>query len=71
MAPKFLDSSEKRGIPRLDIVYAILLANYVRVLAYERVDKGRIKLYIRQPHAQTDREVEILVHEFPESARKP
>ncbi|WP_104081111.1 hypothetical protein [Cryobacterium sp. Y11] len=70
MASKFLDSSEKHGIPRQDIVYAILHANYVRVLEHERVNKGRIKLYIGHPHGQTDREIEILVHEFPESGEE-
>lgn len=58
------------GIPRQDVVYAILHANYVQVLEHESVDKGRIKLYIGHSHVQTDREIQILVHEFPESGEE-
>ena len=67
VAPKFLDSSKKHGISKEDTIYAILNANYIRVLEHEQTDKGLIRLYIGPRHAQTEREVEILVHEFPGS----
>lgn len=45
----------------------MLHPNYTAVPAEEQPTRGRIILFNGHPHAQTDREVEILVHEFPES----
>ena len=64
MAPKWLDSSKRHGVPKGDQIYAVLNAHFVWELQGEAAT-GRIMLYIGPAHAQTDREVEILVHEFP------
>lgn len=66
MAPKWLGSSEKHGVPKGDQIYAILNAGFTTELIGE-AKVGRIMLYIGPAHAQTDRELEILVHEFPET----
>jgi hypothetical protein len=64
MAPVWRDSAFKHGVPREDQVYALLHPNYTAVLP-ESPARGRIVLFIGHPHAQTGREVEILVHEYP------
>ena len=69
MAPKWLGSSERHGVPPGDQIYAVLNANFVWELQGEAAT-GRIMLYIGPAHAQTDREVEILVHEFPETGQE-
>lgn len=69
MSPRWTESTEKHNIARGDAVHAILHATYVRVLP-EEVSEGRIRLFIGPEHAQTDREIEVLVHDFPDSARE-
>lgn len=63
MAPRWEPSSDKHGIPRNDQVYAILHATYVAELGTS-IDGGTVRLYIGPEHAQTDRELEILVNQF-------
>jgi hypothetical protein len=69
MTPRWEPSSEKHGVPRHDQIHAILHANYVRFLD-EPIAEGRIVIYIGPAHSQTDRELEILVHEHPHSGRE-
>lgn len=69
MAPVWRNSTDKHGVPRQDQVYVLLHPTYRAVLA-DPVPDGRIVLFIGPAHAQTDREVEVLVHEFPESSRQ-
>jgi hypothetical protein len=64
-----LGSSEKHGVPKGDQIYAILNASFATELVGE-AQVGRIMLYIGPAHAQTDRELEILVHEFPETGQE-
>lgn len=45
----------------------MLHATYVAELEDEAPPSGRIKLFIGHPHPQTDREIEVLVHEFPDT----
>ncbi len=61
MAPRWTESSGKHGVPRPDIAYAIAQASYTRLLPGQSIDDGQVWLYIGHPHAQTDREVEVLV----------
>lgn len=63
MAPRWEPSSEKHGVSRQDQIHAILYANFVHELD-EPVKEGRIVLFVGPEHSQTDRELEILVHEF-------
>ncbi len=69
MTPRWEPSSNKHGVPRRDQIYAILHANYVRFLD-EPVEDGRLVIYVGPAHAQTDREIEVLVHEHPETGRE-
>ena len=39
-------------------------ANYRAELAGESIDDGTVWLYIGHPHAQTDREIEVLVNVY-------
>jgi hypothetical protein len=55
-APQWADSADKHGVPRADAVYAIVHATFVRDL-----DRDDIRLYIGPEHAQTERELEVLV----------
>ncbi len=64
MAPKWVGSSERHGIPRADQIYAILNATFEAELVGE-AQEGRIMLFIGRAHQQTDRELEILVNDFP------
>ena len=66
MPPRWEPSSDKHNVPRADQVYAIVYATFVHILG-EPVAAGQIVLYIGPEHGQTDRELEILVHESPES----
>jgi len=66
MPPRWEPSSDRHFVPRRDQVYAIVHATYVRVLD-EPVEFGELVIYIGPEHAQTDRELEILVHEFPDT----
>jgi hypothetical protein len=61
-----MDSSDKHGIQRGDQVHAILNATFSAELVGE-AEVGRIMLYIGPAHPQTERELEILVHEFPDT----
>lgn len=64
VAPRWTDSAEKHGIPRQDQVYAIVHANYKNRLDSEKLDDGDVWLYIGHPHAQTGREIEVLVNVY-------
>lgn len=65
MAPRWETSSLKHGIPRGDQIYAMLHATLVQSLPDEEDGRdGRIRLFIGSAHAQTERELEILVREF-------
>ena len=64
MAPRWTESSGKHGVPRPDIAYAIAQASYTRLLPGQSIDDGQVWLYIGHPHAQTDREVEVLVNVY-------
>jgi hypothetical protein len=44
----------------------IVHANYTVRLDSEKLDDGTIWLYIGHPHAQTRREIEILVNVYPD-----
>ncbi len=61
MAPRWTESSASHGVPRSDVAYAIADAGYARLLAGQSIDDGQVWLYVGHPHAQTDREVEVLV----------
>lgn len=69
MAPRWERSSDKHGVERKDQIFAILNATFVHELD-ETVPDGRIMVYIGPERAQTDRELEILVHEFPDSGEE-
>ncbi|HWH26831.1 MAG TPA: hypothetical protein VNT53_09325 [Pseudolysinimonas sp.] len=66
MAPRWTDSSDKHGVPRADQVFAIVHANYKVKFEGEKLDDGDVWLYIGHPHAQTQREVEVLVNVYPD-----
>ena len=70
MVPRWTDSTNKHGVPRGDQIHALLHPTYVAELVDERPQLGRIMLFIGPPHPQTDREVEILVHEFPSTGEE-
>lgn len=70
MTPRWQPSAEKHGVPRGDIIFAILHATYAGEMVEERPSVGRIMLFIGPPHGQTDREIEVLVHEFPDGDRE-
>ncbi len=69
MVPRWSDSTNKHGVPRGDQIHVLLHPTYVAELR-ESPAAGRIMLFIGHPHSQTDREVEILVHEFPETGQE-
>ncbi|MGG7464312.1 hypothetical protein [Plantibacter sp. YIM 135347] len=62
MAPRWTPSSGKHGIERVDQIYALVHATYVERLLDECGDDGTVTLYIGPVHAQTDRELEVLVN---------
>lgn len=66
VAPRWTESSDKHQIPREDQVHAIVHANYKARLDSEKLDDGDVWLYIGNPHAQTDREIEVLVNVYPD-----
>jgi hypothetical protein len=70
MTPRWAHSSQEHGVPREEQVHVLLHATYTRELRVSDPDRERITLYIGHPHAQTDREVEILVRSFPGTARE-
>ncbi|WP_290473839.1 hypothetical protein [Leifsonia sp. 71-9] len=60
MAPIWTSSTAKHGVPRHDAQYALLHPNYVRDL--EHNDDGTVnRLFIGPAHAQTTRELEVIV----------
>ena len=63
MPPKFLDSADKHGVPRADAVHAIVNATYTRNLG-EGPKGGTKTLFIGPAHAQTDREIEVVVEQY-------
>lgn len=69
MAPRWLGSSDKHDIPKGEQIHAILNATFTAELPGE-AREGRIMLFIGPSHAQTDRELEILVHEFPDTGQE-
>ena len=64
VAPRWEPSSDKHGVDRGDQVHAILNAAYTAELQGEDRDGGTVTLYIGPQHAQTDREIEILVNVY-------
>lgn len=60
MAPRWADSAAKHGVARADAVYAMLHANYIVDLV-DHGDGTVDRLYIGPEHAQTDRELEVIV----------
>lgn len=70
MAPRWETSAEKHGLSRGDIIFAILNATYAAEVVGEVPTAGRIMVFIGPQHAQTDREIEVLVHEYPETDRE-
>jgi hypothetical protein len=66
MTPRWTSSSLKHGVPRADQVWAMVHATYSARLTDESIDDGEVWLYIGHPHAQTDREIEILVTVYPD-----
>lgn len=60
MTPRWTASASKHGIPRADAAYAIAHATFI---GHPDPDDGSIMLYIGPEHAQTDRELEILVRD--------
>lgn len=70
--PEWTESTSKHGVARADAIYAMLHATYTDVLADEPRDKGQVRLFIGPRHAQAlaDDEIEVLVHEFPDSGEQ-
>lgn len=64
MAPRWITSSEKHAIPRADQIWAMVHPNYQTELPGESIDDGTVWLFIGHPHAQTDREIEILINVY-------
>lgn len=62
MAPTFRESSKKHGFTERDITYAIANATFVRTI--EQDAESDVVLFIGPEHAQTKRELEVLVRQF-------
>lgn len=60
MAPIWVHSAGKHGVARRDAMYALLHPNYVHDLA-DNLDGTVNRLFIGPEHAQTDRELEVIV----------
>ena len=60
MVPQWADSTRKHGVARADAVYAMVHATYAVQLA-DNGDGTEDRLYIGPEHAQTARELEIIV----------
>jgi len=60
MTPRWADSTGKHGVARGDAVYAMLHATYTVQLA-DNGDGTIDRLYIGPVHAQTARELEVIV----------
>ena len=67
--PHWEPSSDKHGVPREAQIYAILHATFADQLATEP-NGDVIMLYIGPEHAQTDREIEVLVRRPPRPGRE-
>lgn len=67
--PRWTDSTSKHNVARGDAIYAMLNATYAQAFPDE-VNEGRISLFIGPAHAQTDSEIEVLVHEFPGAGKE-
>lgn len=52
-------------------MYAIVHANYKSRLESEKHDEGDVWLYIGHPHAQTEREIEVLVNGYTDGREAP
>ncbi len=63
MPPRWEPSADKHDVPHADQVHAILHATYIAELGASD-DGGTVRLYVGPEHAQTDRELEILVNYF-------
>jgi hypothetical protein len=64
LAPSWTRSAFKHDIPKADQVWAMVNATFQADLPGESLDDGTVRLYIGPPHAQTDREIEILVNVY-------
>lgn len=64
MVPRWDPAAEKRGFPRSDVIYAIAHASFVDVVEDPGFRGGKVFLYIGPEHAQTQRELEVLVERF-------
>lgn len=60
MTPRWEPSTEKHEVPRGDAIYAMLHATFSAPLA-DRGDGSIDRLYIGPAHAQTAREIEVIV----------
>lgn len=60
MVPRWTSSTEKHGIPRRDAVYAMAFATYIVDIA-DNGDGTVDRLFIGPEHAQTNRELEVIV----------
>lgn len=69
VAPIWEPSAAKHKIPQADAIHAMLHPTYVAHFGDEAVEEGQITLFIGHPHGQTKREIEVLVHEFPETGK--
>lgn len=63
----FDPSSEKHGVTHGDVVHAIYHASFNQVI--EEDGSSRIRLFIGPQHPQTEREIEVLVREYPDTSR--
>jgi hypothetical protein len=64
MTPRWTDSSDKHKIARADQVWAMVHPTYSTRLPDVSIDGGTVWLYIGLPHAQTEREIEILINVY-------
>jgi hypothetical protein len=62
VTPRWASSSDKHDISRGQQIYALLHPTYRVRLDSEKFDEGDVWLYIGHPHAQTERELEVLVN---------
>lgn len=66
MAPRWIESAFKHGVSKADQIWAMLHPTFLADLPGESLDDGTVRLIIGHPHAQTDREIEILVNVYPD-----
>lgn len=69
MTPHWEPSAFKHGIPKEDQIYAMLHGVF-RYVIEEDTGHGRLLIIIGPAHPQTNREVEILVRDYPASGRE-